>query len=285
MGSTAPVEPPIPPVSALAGLRRVPARRPEVEFRFQSLVVTERESRAKGKSATLSVSLFVHFLVLAAIIVLPLLGGESLPAVNSAVHAFFVTPAQVEVPPPPPPPAAGVRIPKAPAAPRPVEETKFLAPVEVPAEIKPSEGLEVGGSAEGEGGVPGGVEGGVPGGVIGGMIGGLPDAPPPPPSVVRVGGQVVAPKLVKMVQPVYPTLATQAKVSGIIIILDALVGVDGHVKSATVIRGHPLFDEAAVTAVEQWRYQPLLLNGRPSEFILTVTLTFQLRDRQRPGQN
>ncbi len=44
----------------------------------------------------------------------------------------------------------------------------------------------------------------------------------------------------------------------------------------TVLRGHPLFDEAAVAAVRQWRYRPLLLNGEPTEFILTVTVFFNL---------
>lgn len=43
-----------------------------------------------------------------------------------------------------------------------------------------------------------------------------------------------------------------------------------------MLRGQPLFDEVAVAAVKQWRYQPLLLNGKPTEFILTVTLVFNL---------
>ena len=36
-------------------------------------------------------------------------------------------------------------------------------------------------------------------------------------------------------------------------------------------------DEAAVTALKQWRYQPLLLNGAPTGFIVTVTLVFKLQ--------
>jgi len=47
--------------------------------------------------------------------------------------------------------------------------------------------------------------------------------------------------------------------------------------TARVLRGHALFDDSAVTAVKQWRYQPLLLNGQPTEFILTVTVLFNLR--------
>jgi TonB family protein len=43
-----------------------------------------------------------------------------------------------------------------------------------------------------------------------------------------------------------------------------------------VLRGHPLFDEAAQEAVKQWRYQPLLLNGEPTAFVVTVTFPFTL---------
>jgi protein TonB len=123
--------------------------------------------------------------------------------------------------------------------------------------------------------VPGGVEGGVPGGVVGGIVGGLPQASPPPRPRVRIGGSLIAPKLLKKVAPAYPELARQARVSGVVI-MEAIVGVDGRVQSVKVLRGHPILDPSALEAVRQWRYQPLLLNGIPTEFILTVTLVFNL---------
>ena len=55
-----------------------------------------------------------------------------------------------------------------------------------------------------------------------------------------------------------------------------LVDTRGRVVEVKVLRGAPLFDDAAIAAVKQWRYQPLLLNGVPTEFILTVTLKFNL---------
>jgi protein TonB len=61
-----------------------------------------------------------------------------------------------------------------------------------------------------------------------------------------------------------------------IIILEAQVDIRGIVKTVSVLRGHPLFEDAAVQAVKQWRYKPLLLNGEPTEFILTVTVAFNL---------
>jgi protein TonB len=148
-----------------------------------------------------------------------------------------------------------------------------VAPIEVPSEIKPEEALDLGI----EGGVVGGVEGGVPGGVVGGVVGGLPTgAPPPPARVVRIGGQIAQPRIIRKVEPVYPDLAIQSRI-GALVILEAEVDVRGHVKNVKVLRGHPLFDESAMQAVKQWRYQPLLLNGEPTGFILTVTVTFNLR--------
>ena len=76
-------------------------------------------------------------------------------------------------------------------------------------------------------------------------------------------------------KPEYPMLAQQARVQGFVI-LEARVGVDGAVQSARVIRSIPLLDEAALAAVQQWRYQPLLLNGMPMPFVLTVTVVFKI---------
>ena len=254
-------------------------------FRFTGLVPTEPESPTKGRRATLTVSLVLHGVLIGAVVLIPILIDQSLPTPGEGVRAFFVTPPVVAPPPPPPPPppAAGTRVVRrAPAAPRPSEPPKFVAPID-PAEIKPEEGLDLGleggvpGGVEGgaPGGVEGGVEGGLPGGVVGGIIGGLP-AEAPPPKVVRVGGSLVAPKLVRQVKPAYPDVAAQARVRQGLVILEAHVDVHGAVKSVKVLRAAPLFEEAAVEAVRQWRYHPLLQNGVPTEFILTVTVVFNL---------
>jgi protein TonB len=154
----------------------------------------------------------------------------------------------------------------------PLDPARFVAPVQVPQELPQEEMLSFGV----EGGVPGGVEGGVPGGVVGGIVGGLPTEAPPPAKVIRVGGQIKAPKVVHRVAPEYPPLAQQARLQGLVI-LEAHVDTTGRVREVTVLRGQPLFDEAATAAVKQWRYMPLLLNGQPQEFLLTVTLKFNLK--------
>jgi protein TonB len=153
------------------------------------------------------------------------------------------------------------------------------APVEAPASIVPEPVANIG-----DEGVPGGVEGGVPGGVLGGVVGGLPEEipPPPPPAPparrdpVRVGGQIKEPQLVQRVEPVYHPLAVRANIQGTVI-LEAIIDKEGRVADVRVLRSvHRMLDEAAIEAVRQWRYVPLVLNGVPERFVLTVVLTFNL---------
>lgn len=260
--------------------RPAPARREASSFRFTSLVLTEPHSLAKARGATFSVSIAVHLLLLMAVVMVPLFYEDVLPMPSDAVRAFFVGPPQVAPPPPPPPPpVAGARVvAKAPVAQPPPDAGRFTAPIEVPTLIPEEESISLGI----EGGVPGGVEGGVPGGVVGGIVGGLPsEAAAAPVKVVRVGGHLKAPKLIHRVDPEYPPLAQAARLQALII-LEARVGVNGRVVSAQVLRGQALFDEAALAAVKQWRYMPLLLNGEPSEFILTVTVNFSLKTVEQP---
>jgi protein TonB len=99
--------------------------------------------------------------------------------------------------------------------------------------------------------------------------GGVPNGP------VRVGGSVKAPTQISKIQPVYPAEAMAAGVSGVVI-LEAVIGVDGRVNDAKVLRSIPQLDQAAVDAVRQWVYTPTLLNGVPVPVIMTVTVTFTL---------
>jgi len=102
-----------------------------------------------------------------------------------------------------------------------------------------------------------------------------PDAPPPPMQAVRVGGQIKEPKKLKNVTPVYPDIAKQARVQGVVI-LECTISPQGKVTDVKVLRGIPLLDQAAVDAVKQWVYTPTLLNGVPVPVIMTVTVNFKL---------
>ena len=125
---------------------------------------------------------------------------------------------------------------------------------------------------------------GVPAGVIGGVVGGVPAPPPPPPpppppgwgqGAVRVGGSVAQPTKTKHVNPEYPAIAQSSRVQGVVI-MEAIIGPDGHVQDARILRSVPLLDQAAIDAVKQWEFTPTLLNGAPVPVIMTVTVQFSL---------
>jgi protein TonB len=137
------------------------------------------------------------------------------------------------------------------------------------------------------GGVVGGVPGGIPGGQLGGVIGGIissssslaavPTLPKPVPTVqrVRVSAGVSNGRLIYRVEPTYPPLAQQAHIQGAVVLV-ALIDKGGNVQSLQVVSGHPLLVRAAIDAVKQWRYQPLLVNGQPIEVETTVTVNFRV---------
>jgi periplasmic protein TonB len=120
-------------------------------------------------------------------------------------------------------------------------------------------------------------------GVIGGVVSGVvaPAGGVVPPGAVRVGGNIKAPQRTRMMNPVYPPIAMSARVQGVVI-LEAVIGPDGKVADARVLRSIPLLDQAAVDAVKQWEYTPTLLNGAPVPVIMTVTVQFTLPDPPPP---
>src|SRR5262245_15389399 len=141
------------------------------ELRFELLVLADHKPSGGRRGTTLIASIVLHSALVAAIVIVPLLLSEALPAPLEMVRAFFVSPPETLTPPPPPPPppaAARVR-PNAPTPPpAPSEPAAFVAPIEVPDAVTPEPaGIDLGGV---EGGVAGGVEGGVPGGVVGGIV-------------------------------------------------------------------------------------------------------------------
>jgi TonB family protein len=97
-----------------------------------------------------------------------------------------------------------------------------------------------------------------------------------PQAAVRVGGAIKEPRKLKDVAPVYPADAKQAGVSGVVII-EATIDPEGNVRDARVLRSQPMFEEAAVAAVRQWKYEPTLLDGAPVSVLMTVVVNFQFK--------
>ena len=242
-----------------------------------------------NKTWTVLVSFLGQMVLIGIAVIIPMIYFDALP--KSQLTSFLVAPPPPP-PPPPPPAAAPVKVVK--VIPRQFDAGRLMAPKAVPKEIAVIKEEELPPPSAGAvgvvGGVPGGVPGGTPGGVIGGIIGSVPSAappPPPPPPVkaeapkpvtpqrIRVGGNVQQAKLLNQPRPVYPPLAKQARIQGVVR-LNAIISKDGTIQNLSVISGHPLLVPAAMEAVKQWRYAPTLLNGEPVEVVTQIDVNFTL---------
>ena len=89
------------------------------------------------------------------------------------------------------------------------------------------------------------------------------------PNAVRAGGNIPLPVRTVYVEPVYPEDARQAGIDGMVI-LEALIGEDGKVMDARIMRSIPALDAAALAAVRQWAFTPTVINGVPQKVVMSV---------------
>ena len=246
---------------------------------FDDVMLDRGQMKRPHSALDIFLSVAGHTLLVVIFILMPLLYTNSMD-LSKFQDTILVAP-----PPPPPPPPPPSRI----APSHPVfhlRQAELYAPRTIPkqiAQIKDAPAPSQPAISGVEGGVPGGVVGGQLGGVLGGILasGNHQFVPPPPPNPTahhgpyRVGGKVQAPRQIKQVQPMYPILAKQARVSGDVKI-DCVIDEQGNVVQMSVVSGNPLLANAALNAVEQWKYQPTLLNGQPIAVNMVVTVTFAL---------
>jgi periplasmic protein TonB len=139
--------------------------------------------------------------------------------------------------------------------------------------------------------VPGSVDLGKSGGGLSDVIGaindvGMPPPPainPPPPSnpgPLRISAGVAAGRLLSPIRPVYPVIAREARVQGTVVV-EAVISKEGTVERARVVSGPPRLTTAALSAIQQARYEPYRLSGDPVEVETTISVIFRLD----PGPN
>ena len=219
------------------------------------------------RTYTLGFSIFIHLLLIGALVISPIVANDVLPEPRRAVEFIEVRP--MEPPSIPPPPRGGGQ-----------SGTKMsdlrAAPVVVPDVLRAETRFETFEAMDPGTGDPRGV----PYGGEGSIATDVPEPPPPPtpkPSTpIRAGGAIHRPQRIRDVAPVYPSIARTARVEGTVI-LDAVIGEDGRVRNLRVLRSIPLLDQAAIDAVRQWLFTPTLLNGEPVPVVMTVTVTFTLQ--------
>jgi protein TonB len=226
-------------------------------------------------------------LLVACAALVPLVSPQALPH-SQAIMAWILPTA-------PPPPPAGNAVKQRPARPSVERLPARVGQITAPVTIPPRVALIVDEPLEGSGdGVVGGVNGGERNGVPGGMpslfndparpmpaVPAIEPAPAPAkpvpvaPKQVPVGGKVKMAQLVHRVDPPYPFLARQMRVSGTVE-LAGIIATDGHIRELKLLRGSPLLAPAALEAVRQWVYEPTLLDGEPVELVATISVIFRL---------
>lgn len=272
-----PLEAPLTRSASSVGPQR-PAAIPPAHPLFAGSLLELSDTRPPKATRRVVVSVLMHFVLLTVAVLVPLYFTDALDLTQFS-QTFLVAPP----PPPPPPPPPSRAIAKA-APPRHVfiSKGKLLAPTAIPQQIamlkEEAPAPDLGGAGEG-------VVGGVPGGQLGGVIGGVisashPNVPPPIANAVskkpvRVGGRVRPPKLITQVAPIYPALAKQTRIQGVVQI-DAVIDAQGNVVEMQAVSGPVLLISAALNAVSQWKYEPTYLNDQPIAVQFIVTVTFQL---------
>jgi periplasmic protein TonB len=97
--------------------------------------------------------------------------------------------------------------------------------------------------------------------------------PPMPTHPLMRTSSVMEGLLIHRVQPRYPPIALQTHTQGAVIV-SAIIGRDGRIEQAQVIRGQALLNNAALEAVKQWQYRPYYLNGVAIEVETQITVNF-----------
>ena len=101
----------------------------------------------------------------------------------------------------------------------------------------------------------------------------------------RLTGETLAQRLQKGPLPLEQALTVATEIADAlaaahrqgVVVIEAVIGADGQMAKATVLRSVPLLDQAALDAVKQWEFSPSLLNGKPVPVVMTVTVNLKLQ--------
>ena len=106
---------------------------------------------------------------------------------------------------------------------------------------------------------------------------------PNKPRRIRLGGDV-HPVVKHRVEPKYSKEAVEHGVEGDVQAV-VLFGTDGLVKNVKILSGDASLADSVSTALSDWRYAPLQLNGKPVEVDAPITVTFRLKPKPSVSDN
>src|SRR5438445_5232340 len=122
---------------------------------------------------------------------------------------------------------------------------------------------------------PAGVESRVVGGAPRGVAGGMPVAED---GRVHFGRDKPIPLFV--VRRVYPDYPEQERMAGLeaTVVVRCIIGTDGWIKDLNILEHakQQAFDDATIKALREWRFKPLVLEGRAIEVVHELTVFYQL---------
>ena len=205
-------------------------------------------------------------------------GGSGPPAASAPAIVPAEPPKLVDQPHPIAVPQV-VEKPKIAARPKPTRDSARQQPTSAPAQPPASEVTSAPAAPGGDagsgtaGGVIGGVAGGKVGGKIGGRLGGTGE------DVWSIDQVAVPPKVLNAVRPDYPASARARGEEGIVVV-QAVIDRHGAVEpdALRVVESHPPFDEAAIAAFRQWKFQPGRNDsGDVVRVLVQQPIRFQLR--------
>jgi periplasmic protein TonB len=96
-----------------------------------------------------------------------------------------------------------------------------------------------------------------------------------PAKPLPIASRLMAGNLLSRTLPQYPAISRAAHIQGVVV-LQATISKTGSIKNLRVISGPPMLRQAALDAVQTWRYRPYLLNGDPVEVETTINVVFNL---------
>ncbi len=91
----------------------------------------------------------------------------------------------------------------------------------------------------------------------------------------RPGTSLQIGRLVSKAEPVYPAEALRQRMAGTVKI-HVVIGANGAVEKAEPLNGPSLLAEAALRAVQQWRYEPTMLGSQAIEVEEDITVVFRI---------
>jgi protein TonB len=110
---------------------------------------------------------------------------------------------------------------------------------------------------------------------------------PPPPPVVRERAQPKKPirltedmpkpvKLSGSERPEYPSDAKSQGIEGVVIVR-YVIAEDGSVKDVKALKGPPELHATCIATVKAWRFQPIIVDGKPQAVVRMVRFPFRIK--------